>query len=384
MRSEVLIVGGGPAGSVTGIVLGDEHEILIAEEHPISGFPTQCAGLISNDCLNLYKKLKIKVKKLVENKVSGAFIFSPDGNFIEARGKAYVIERKMLDQELLAKASENAKILLKSMVKFEGSKAIIRGNEVSYEYLIGADGANSAVARSFGFMRPELFPALQIETRFDMLDEKFVEIYFGKHYSDILFAYSIPIGDTAKIGVIARNSPVTFLKKLIESHPSVSNRVKSGILELVVGSIPDRLVPFSKDRVALVGDSAGMVKPHTGGGLYYLALAAKKLKENFPNFRRYEKAYRLELFREYKIGLMIREMYSRLTDDEFNEIIKLLNDFNFGRVRMDYPSTLFNFEVGIQFLAKIAKNPKLFGKVFGKILTILHNDYLRSILELPF
>ncbi|MEM0350757.1 MAG: NAD(P)/FAD-dependent oxidoreductase, partial [Archaeoglobaceae archaeon] len=225
----ILIVGAGPAGSLSAMLLGKERDVIIAEEHQTAGFPVQCAGLISDRSFERYKKY-CNVKKAVENEIRGALFFSPSGDFFEAMGKAFVVERKIFDEMLLIKASEFAEIFVKSKVKFRGKKALVGNLELEPEYIVGADGVNSEVARTFGFERPSFFSAVQIETRFEAIDENFVEIYLGRNYSEF-FAYAIPISDTARIGVIARKNTMVYLKNLLEKHPSVSKRLKGGIIE---------------------------------------------------------------------------------------------------------------------------------------------------------
>ncbi|RLI71187.1 NAD(P)/FAD-dependent oxidoreductase, partial [Archaeoglobales archaeon] len=266
---KVLVVGGGPAGCLTAIELG-EYEVTLIEEHPSIGFPVQCAGLISQDCFNEYTKYCKSVKKSLVNKISGAFFFSPNGKWVELEGKSkgVVIERKIFDRELLIKASEFAE--LKVGERFNSDFDLNK-----HDYIIGADGVYSSISKHFGFDAPEIYSAIQIECKFESFDSNMVELYFGKAYSDGFFAYAIPIDDFARIGVVSKSQPHIYLKNLLNKHPSVSKRINNKIIELNAGAIPIGLVDFVKDNVALIGDAAGMTKPYTGGGLFYLLRAAK-------------------------------------------------------------------------------------------------------------
>ncbi|WP_202319386.1 NAD(P)/FAD-dependent oxidoreductase [Archaeoglobus neptunius] len=358
---KTLIVGGGPAGSLTAIMLGKKSDVVIAEDHQSPGYPVQCAGLISDICYKKYGEF-CKIKKAMENEIKGAFFFSPSGNHIEARGKAYVVERKILDAMLFEKASEKADVFIKSKVRFNGRKAVIGNSEIVADIIVGADGIGSAVAKNFGFEQPGVFTAVQAEMKFEPLDDGFVELYFG--WSDF-FAYAIPLGDTARIGVISRNDPYKLFKNLIEKHPSVSERIKGSVIELNAGGFPDRLVNFVKGNVALIGDSAGMVKPYTGGGLYYLLVAAETLNETFPNLELYRQLYLKRLGREYRFGERIRRLYS-LDNRSMEELFRLMRDFDFRGVHMDSPSTLLASTFKI--LLRLLKNP---GIAFSVIRLLL-------------
>lgn len=350
----ILIVGAGPAGSLAAYLLGKKEDVMIAEEHQSAGFPVQCAGLISKECAEAYGKY-CNIKKAVENYIEGAFFFSPSGKFFEARGKALVIERKILDEMLLEKASEFAEVFMKQRVRFKEKRAFLGEKEVRAEYIIGSDGVNSEVARAFGFERPPFFTAVQIETKFEALDDSFVEIYLGRNYSEF-FAYAVPLAETARIGVIAKGNALLYLKRLIEKHPSVSRRVKGGIIELNCGMIPGKLVDFVKGKIALIGDSAGMVKPYSGGGLFYLLKAAEKLAEKFPNLQAYKGAFMKELGKEIKLGEKIRNLYW-LSNEEIEKLVESLRNFDFSGMHMDRPSSLF--EKSFYVLRFLLRNPFL-------------------------
>ncbi len=350
---KVAIVGGNIAGSLSAINL--KCDVVIFEEHKSAGFPVSCAGLISEDC---YEKLKEYGANADLNEIKGAFFFSPSGKHVEVVGKskAVVVERKILDSQLLRRASKKAEVRINSKVVevSESEVAFVKGGKISkesFDYIIGADGVNSTVAKSFGFERPKIFSALQILVEFEPVDEKFVELYFGKKYSDGFFAYAIPVdSDLARVGVVSRSDPKFYLKRLLNEHPSVSERVGKSVLELNAGAIPVGLVNFVKGNVTLVGDAAGMVKPYTGGGIYYSLVAAELLGEHFPDLKKFEKAYRRKMWREFYVGEKIRRLYDVLEDEDYDELVKIASDVDFSEIHMDRPSTLLKI---------ILKNPKI-------------------------
>ena len=87
-------------------------------------------------------------------------------------------------------------------------------------------------------------------------------------------------------------------------------------------------------RLLAVGDAAGLVKPTTGGGIYYslisgqfaaetldAALAADDLRDT--RLREYETRWRNRLGAEIRIGLAFRLLASRLTDRGIDALIEL-------------------------------------------------------------
>ncbi|ADB57333.1 FAD-dependent monooxygenase [Archaeoglobus profundus] len=352
----ILIVGGGPAGSLSAIALKN-YDVTVVEEHSSAGFPVQCAGLISERC---YRELK-KFSDCKVNDIRGAVFFSPN-NSVELEGKvgAVVVERKLLDRDLLAKASEYANVMIKTkFLGVEKGKAVLRSMgkkiELDYDYIIGADGVYSTVSNVFNFKKPEVYSALQITCRFECISDDLVEIYFG--FSDY-FCYAIPFDEFAKIGVISSQNPMPVMRRLLRW---LGKRVKGSVLELNAGAIPIGLVDFVKDRVMLIGDSAGMVKPYTGGGLYYILKAVEKLK-HFPNLKKVQKEYVKDLRIEYKVGTKIAKLYRTLEPEDYDYLIGVAREHGdlARELDMDRPSTLLKL---IPLILKIVKRRKILMKL---------------------
>ena len=87
-------------------------------------------------------------------------------------------------------------------------------------------------------------------------------------------------------------------------------------------------------RLLAVGDAAGLVKPTTGGGIYYSlvsgqiaadtlddALRADDLREG--RLRRYEVEWRERLGAEIRIGLAFRTLTARMNDQAIDAVIEL-------------------------------------------------------------
>jgi flavin-dependent dehydrogenase len=88
------------------------------------------------------------------------------------------------------------------------------------------------------------------------------------------------------------------------------------------------------DRLLAIGDAAGLVKPTTGGGIYYslvsAALAAgvlsRALKENDLSAERlapYERQWRERLHDEFQAQLSLRLFAHRMTDEDIEELFEL-------------------------------------------------------------
>ena len=103
-----------------------------------------------------------------------------------------------------------------------------------------------------------------------------------------------------------------------------------------------RILPLSPirktyaNRLLVVGDAAGLVKPTTGGGIYYslvsaaiaaevLANALRRDRLGEPVLREYERRWRDRLEEEFQAQLTFRLLAQRLTDTEIEDLFELAN-----------------------------------------------------------
>src|SRR5262249_58859100 len=79
----------------------------------------------------------------------------------------------------------------------------------------------------------------------------------------------------AKVGVMAASNARAILERLLD------DLARAGRISAPRGPVVARLLPLAPllrtyaDRVLVVGDAAGLVKPTTGGGIYYSLLSAQ-------------------------------------------------------------------------------------------------------------
>mgnify|MGYP005847881063 CR=1 FL=1 len=394
MDYDVIVVGAGPIGSLAArYAAKNGAKTLLLEEHSMIGSPVSCTGHISTRAL---AECELPDDgPYINKRIRGAFDHAPNNRFIEIDGRrtmTYVIERKTFDREIAKIAvSAGADILLntsfKSMSRIDGGVSldtISDGKKLSLtaRVVIGADGVKSKVARYSGLGRvPHICSGIQVEAGYEPMDPEFVEIYSGSRYSPGYFAWSVPTsGDCCRIGLISDRDAHMYLNRLLNEHEIVSKKARSAV-DLIVGGIPvGTLKRTVSESVMIVGDAAGHVKPVSYGGICTGArcakiageVAAKAVIEGNVRASRlmeYEKRWKSELGNELAFGMAFRDVYRKMTDQELNDAVDMLDDTEILDIitkygDIDSPSIL------ARQLFRMTRNKKIWPivKLFARIL----------------
>jgi len=317
---------------------------VIVEEHAEIGNPVSCAGIVG---LGGLKELGIKPGKWVLNRLRGALLHPPSREPItltRGRVEAVVIDRAAFDKELACSAADaGATFLMKTRcadvtlgertsVKI---KKIEGAGRLETRLVIGADGPTSLVASKAGLLKETSYTrCAQVEVGAE-IDEDRVEVYLGNSFAPGFFAWLVPAGGVCRAG-LGVSAGVPKLFDFLNKHPVASKKVRmSQLLHLAAGLIPRPLTrKIYGERVMLVGDAAGHVKPLTGGGVY-LGLACARLaaevaaraletEVNAKILGRYERAVAKRFGAEFELGLRARRLLERLSDNELDDLLRLL------------------------------------------------------------
>ncbi|MGH7387046.1 MAG: NAD(P)/FAD-dependent oxidoreductase, partial [Candidatus Methylomirabilales bacterium] len=101
---DVIVVGAGPAGSQTAASLAQRgYTVLVLEEHPQIGVPTNCSGLIGAEA---FERFDLPRDSVIRGFNSATF-FSPKGSSATVgadRVMAYVVRRCEFDQTMAQRA----------------------------------------------------------------------------------------------------------------------------------------------------------------------------------------------------------------------------------------------------------------------------------------
>ncbi|MEM7795490.1 MAG: geranylgeranyl reductase [Cyanobacteria bacterium P01_C01_bin.118] len=159
------------------------------------------------------------------------------------------------------------------------------------DMVIGADGANSRVARAIDAGDYNYAVAFQERVRLpeDKMHyyEDLAEMYVGNDVSPDFYAWVFPKYDHVAVGTGTMQGNQSSIKKLQKGiRERAAKRLEGGkIIKVEAHPIPEHPRPRRVvGRVALVGDAAGTVTKSSGEGIYFAAKSGRMCAETIVEF----------------------------------------------------------------------------------------------------
>ena len=396
---DVVIVGAGPAGGRVATHIAERgHSVLLLEEHEEIGRPFQCAGLVTPNAMK-----EVGLFHSILEEVDGALIHGPSGTLVpvgtEGKVRTYVVCRKIFDQGVVKQSLEagadiwlNSKPVDANVHDDHVDLTISRNGEIiniSASLLIGCDGAHSWTRRHFKMGKPkELMIGFQAEVVGYEGRDRWLEMFSGSEIAPGFFAWVIPSGNGShRIGLwsTAKRLEGRSIEQCYDNllkHPLWKDRFSNASeTARYCGPVPSGMVKNTfKDRVILIGDSAGMAKPTTGGGIgpafeqisgiidnLSAALTKNKLDKKTLHgicSKHFSKMHKDQNRARALRNLLVSDCSDEVLDKHFNsfakpEVIQLINEV--GDIEKPVP-------LGMALLRKVPAFRKLALKAGAKLI----------------
>ena len=381
LETEILVIGGGPAGCAAAIELvRSGRNVTIIDK---ANFPRDkcCGDGLTTDALRILESMGLKPSTVENwNEIMNVVIHSPNGNTIElplphGRGQyAAIVPRIELDERLLDLAHD-AGASIQTPVRFESLRELDQHIEVMTSndrkilarYVIAADGMWSAVRKNLGvginnyrgdwhafrqyfsqtgpeaqhlrvWFEPDLLPGYM--WLFPLPGQR-ANIGFG-----VLRGSHYEIGDLGKLWNNLLERP--HIRDVIGPNATPEGNRKAW-------PIPSRLMELlpSKGRIHFVGDAIGAADPMTGEGIAQAlrtgrssALAITKSGPFKPQQAEeiYKKAISAELGHDHQFAGRLQKLLKKSETTELALKLADYNDWtrrNFARWMFeDYPRAL--------------------------------------------
>jgi digeranylgeranylglycerophospholipid reductase len=343
---DIAVIGGGPIGSRTACQLaGMGYDVGVFEKRSGVGRKPCCTGIVSRECVRVFDI----PQSVIYNPLNSASIFSPSGMDIHVskpEPQAFILNRPAFDLNLADQAqAKGARYYLNSKIEEVNAlpdKIVLkvsRGSEslqIESGIAVFACGFSSSLIKRSGLGCIDYFVAgAQAEVEVNGLRE--VEVYFDQSLAPGYFAWLVPLSENKGLaGLLTRQSPGKRLRDWI-SQLELQGRIKAFAPEIRYGGIP--LKPLSRtfsDRLLVIGDAAGQVKPTTGGGIYFGLLcadiAAETIHKSFQNgdcsahgLSDYERKWRKKLGHELRVEYLARRFYEKLNNKQIDSLFSRLN-----------------------------------------------------------
>ena len=341
---DVVIVGAGPAGLRAGARLAASgFQTTLVEEHTSVGEPVHCTGVLAADAFTEFHL----PRRSILNELTTAQFWSPAGRQVTyAAGsvEAVVVDRRAFDQDLLGEA-EHAGLVVRrgarvSSVDVKAHEVVVKAGdaELRARACVLACGANYSLHRQLGLGMPQLFlHTAQLEVPAALNGD--VELHFGNAIAPKGFGWAVPVvrdgQRSVRVGVMCDDDAPAYFEKLC-----MRLGTRWGIHEARLRKPRQKILPLAPisrtygDRFVAIGDAAGLVKPTTGGGIYYSlvsadiaasilsqALAADDLRAE--RLEPYEREWQDRLAKEFQAQLMLRVAAQKMTDEDIEDLFEL-------------------------------------------------------------
>ena len=382
---DVIVVGAGPAGNNVAYRLASlGHSVTVVDWRRQIG-DKLCSGIVGRECVLQYPL----DPTIVYRDVSRARAVAPGGltiDFARRDVQAHVVDRVAYGESFAEKArTAGASYKLGhrvTHVKADADSATVQvsnGAEASTlqaRALVLACGFGSKLPTQLGLGRVADF-ATGVQAEVSAPEGNEMQVYLGRDVAPEFFAWLVPTAPgRALVGLLGRRNGQSHLDSLIRKL-QLEGTVNDVVRGPAKWGVPLR--PLTKtfgDRLVVVGDAAGQVKPTTGGGIYYAILASEIAAETLHDslesddlsalaLGHYERRWKALLSKEMDTGYSARRAFESLKDAQIDSLMRTISTNGLHRYLVNSRTVSFDWHSNV--IIKVLSNP-----VFGKALNLVN------------
>lgn len=273
---DLLIVGGGFAGLAAAkeAALAGASVLVVDAKRDI-GARVHTTGIFVKEAHDL-----LPLPDHLVRKVEGVRLYGPSRATVDlhAPGSYFLTTDTKGVLRFMADEARGVGAQIRVKARFGGATqdalgvtADVGGESVKARWLLGADGARSRVAEAFALGRnTRMLTGLEREYPLPPdLDPHYLYCFLDSRAAPGYLAWAAPAPTFLQVGLAVAQGFRPKLQPFTDEAERLFSLDASSVMEKRSGVIPcgGLVEPWSRGRVLIVGDAAGMVSPLTGGGI---------------------------------------------------------------------------------------------------------------------
>lgn len=293
---DVIVVGGGPAGSTAAGLCAQRGLSVALLEHKRFARHKVCGDVINPNCWPVLERLGAadRVRALPQHRITGALFTTPGGESVAVAMEAVAIRRALFDAALLQHARDCGVTVFEGDAVHDsaGAGEVVTHNQryLALLGIIGADGRHSVVAQKTGLARSGTgrngHVAFQAHFRAPAAMDDRVQLHlFAGGYCGVVRVD----GERVNLCIVTGRRRARLHRDCEELF---ARTVWQNPQFRQLGVVPEPLEPLQSahplwtpmnspaaEGVFLVGDALRVVEPFTGQGIFFALRTAELAAE---------------------------------------------------------------------------------------------------------
>ncbi|MCY3704413.1 MAG: NAD(P)/FAD-dependent oxidoreductase [Gammaproteobacteria bacterium] len=274
-KYDVVVVGAGFAGLACARQAARRGlSVLVLERQSGPGARIHTTGILVHEAWTEWK-----VPAPLVRRIDRVRVYTPAHDHIELERNGYFFMATDTARLMhhLARETRRAGVEIRFGQGYRGVKPgpgplLLQASGVTCRFLVGADGARSAVAGSFGLDRNRRL-LKGVEWEFEPVDgvADCLHCFIDPEFAPGYIGWVVPGVATTQVGLALHRDRQADLPGFVARLDPLFGLSRKTVVEKRGGVIPfgGLLRNFFGERVMLIGDAAGMVSPLTAGGIHH-------------------------------------------------------------------------------------------------------------------